>query len=175
MKKILIGDILKIPLSNDKFVICKVLKPLFLIIYNKIFCNISESDLSRIEKEQALLYVDIFKYVYKRGKFEIIKNSNVTIEELSQIPIRFKQEIGHPELCTKIFNDDTFEKALPSQCLGLKGIYIWDEMGLKEIIEDKLAGKINKYEKLMDCELVKGIEIENAKRMITPWEGWNYQ
>lgn len=173
-QKMIVGSFIKIPLTENRFVLGKILKKSFVVVYQKVI-NISELqviDFSTISVSGELLYGTLFNDVITKGVFEIIQKSSVSEEELKRIHPRFNMETAHPELCTILYGDDSEKKALPSQCIGLDYLYIWDAPSFIELIEDRLTGRPNKYEKQKKERLEQGIAIEKELGMSIPWEWW---
>lgn len=176
-QKMHVGGIVKIELSDGRITFGKILKEGFLVVYKKVAntLDISDIDLKEIENSGELLYAGVFNDVITKGNFEIISKSSVSEEELRKILPRFRMKTAHPELCIILYGDDTDKKALPSECIGMSHLYIWEAPSLVELIEDHLAGRPNKYEELKRKELEQGLAIEKERGMKVPWEGWQYK
>jgi hypothetical protein len=176
-QKMLIGGIVKISLSGDGVALGKILKEGYLVVYKKQMnaSDVGNIDLSVVENSGELLYGRLFNDVITKGIFEIIEQSTVTEDELKKIPPRFSMKTAHPELCNIMYGDGTDRKALPSECIGMDFQYIWEAPSFVELIEDRLAGRVNKYERLVQKELERGIAIEKERGMKVPWEGWQFK
>ncbi len=175
-QRMTIGGIIKIPLSENRFALGKILEEGFVVVYRKT-TNASElgsTDLSIITSSGELVFAILFNDIITKGLFEIIEKSIVSDDELKKIPPQYHIETLHPELCTIIYNDNSERKALPSECVGMDYMYIWEAPSFVELIEDRLAGRSNKYEELKKKELEQGIAIEKELGMKIPREWWKY-
>lgn len=157
------GMLYCIILSNGNAVLGKVLNDISNIVYKKVYN--SAEDLKEHHKKyldrEPLLYGSLAHSVLKDGFFEAIGYETITKQELLSIPPQFRMKIAHPEQCIILYpGTGESRNAKPSECIGMNYAFSWEGKGFVELIEDKLADRINIHYQRIYIELEKGISIE---------------
>jgi hypothetical protein len=164
------GAILRIGLSENRFVFARLLPGNRIGIYDNIVENDEDYSIDQIIKYNIFLYVSLYRTVVTKGIFEIISFRALTIKDIEKIPPQFMQDASDIADCLIFYADGKERKADPLECVELERSAVWDEKSLTERIEDKYASKKNIHR-----ELQKVILSKDDVRYLNPKLRWDFK
>jgi hypothetical protein len=142
-QKIKSGLVLKIAIGDGFISFAKVLTSTYICIYDfrikeEDFINFNINDL---ENKPILLYLTVYKSVIVEGKFPVIGELPVSIEEIHKIPPSFNQDENTLECTLYYYEPAIIRKATPEECIGLDKISVYEDFGVIERIKNHFLGK----------------------------------
>lgn len=171
-QKIKSGLVLKIATGDGFKSFAKVLKDSRICIYN---FRIKEEDfinfnLNVLENKPILFYVSIYDSVIVEGKFPVIGELPVSIEEIHKIPPRFNQDENTLECTLYYYEPAIIRKATPEECIGLDPVCIYGPDNIIERIVNHYAGKKTPF-----IESHKVILSKDDVRYNNPFVQWDFE
>ena len=144
-QKIKAGAVVKIDISERRSVFGRLFSPNIGIYDFVLSQNDPAPSLEEIIHNRIFLHCSIYDSIITKGVFEIIGWIPLSVEEISNIPPKFHQELDNYKDCTIYWADGRERKALPAECIGLERSTVWGPKELVERIEDYFAGRKNFY------------------------------
>ncbi len=165
------GSIVKIKLSENRFVLGRLLPGFSVSIYDLIIK--SDKDIPSVDdiiKNKVSFCVCIYKNIITKGIFEIVDFKELTPTEIDKIPPQFTQSLGYYQDCVIFYKDGREYKVKPEECIGLERSAVWDEHSLVDRIEDYYKKKKNFY-----VEYQKVILTADDPRYLNPKVRWDFK
>ncbi|MDR3693813.1 immunity 26/phosphotriesterase HocA family protein [Mucilaginibacter sp.] len=139
-QKEIIGAFLRVPIDEKDHTYGRIISKLVYAFYD-FKTDLEITNLELIEKSNVLFKLIIHRDAVTKGYWKIIGIKELPEDLKVPVPF-FKQEIGNPDECSIVAEDES-RKATQQQCVGLERLAVWEHDHIEQRLRDYYNGVRN--------------------------------